>query len=127
MLKGTHFTYLKEYETLFYNTIEKAITEFKPDIIHAQHVWTLAGLSAKACEKYKLPMVTTCHGTYLMGILKEEQEGINWGRNWAKYASDYSDSIITISEDSHSLAKRILGDNINAICIKMEWIHKYLR
>ena len=36
-----------EYEKLFYNQIKKAIQEFKPDVVHAQHVWTLAGISAK--------------------------------------------------------------------------------
>ena len=108
----------KEYEDKFREEIGRAIDEFKPDIVHAQHVWTLAGLSAEACQKRNIPMVVTCHGTDLMGIVNEEKAGVNWGREWAKKASSYADSIITISEDSHNLAKKILGDDINAVCIK---------
>ena len=108
----------REYEDKFREEIERAIKEFKPDIVHAQHVWTLAGLSAEACKKHNIPMVITCHGTDLMGIINEEKAGVNWGREWAKKASSYADSIITISEDSHNLAKQILGEDINAVCIK---------
>ena len=108
----------KEYEDKFRETIGKAIDEFKPDVVHAQHVWTLAGLSAEACEKRNIPMVVTCHGTDLMGIINEEKAGVNWGRQWADKASSYADSVITISEDSHNLARKILGEDINALCIK---------
>ena len=108
----------KEYEDKFREAIGKAIDEFKPDVVHAQHVWTLAGLSAEACEKRNIPMVVTCHGTDLMGIINEEKAGVNWGRQWADKASSYADSVITISEDSHNLARKILGEDINALCIK---------
>lgn len=40
-----------EYEKVFYSQIKKAMQEFRPDIVHAQHVWTLAGISAKCCEE----------------------------------------------------------------------------
>ncbi len=108
----------KEYEDKFRREIGATLDSFKPDIVHAQHVWTLAGLSAEACEKRNIPMVVTCHGTDLMGIVNEEKAGISWGRTWAQRAKNYADSIITISEDSHSLAKKVLGDDINAVCIK---------
>lgn len=108
----------KEYEELFYNKITEVVETFKPDIVHAQHVWTLAGISARVCKEHDIPMVVTCHGTDLMGINKEKENNINWGRNWAKEAINYSDSIITISDDSHKLAKETLGQDVNAICIK---------
>ena len=96
----------KEYEEKFSKKIAEVMDDFKPDIVHAQHVFTLAGISAVECKKRGIPMVVTCHGTDLMGIINEEKEGINWGRNWAKVATDYADSVITISNDSHQLAKK---------------------
>lgn len=98
----------REYEEVFYNKIRNAIKEFRPDIVHAQHVWALAGISARCCSENDIPMIITCHGTDLMGIQDEAKRGDTWGTNWAKIATEYADSIITISEDSHKLAKSIL-------------------
>lgn len=97
-----------EYENVFFAQIRKAIGEFKPDVVHAQHVWTLAGISAKCCEEKDIPMIITCHGTDLMGIQDEAIRKDSWGTNWAKLATKYADSVVTISEDSHELTKKIL-------------------
>lgn len=98
----------REYESVFFTQIRKAIGEFKPDVVHAQHVWTLAGISAKCCSEKNIPMIITCHGTDLMGIQDEAIRGKSWGTNWAKIATKYADSVVTISEDSHELTKKIL-------------------
>ena len=98
------------YETIFYNKINQAIEEFKPDIIHAQHIWTLAGISAKCAEEHNIPMIITCHGTDLMGIQDEEKRNENWGTNWCKKATKYADSIVTISKDSNELLESILPE-----------------
>lgn len=97
-----------EYEKVFYEKIKKVIKEFKPDVVHAQHVWTLAGISAKCCQEENIPMIITCHGTDLMGVQDEAIRGESWGTKWAELATKYADSVVTISEDSHELAKKIL-------------------
>lgn len=98
----------KEYEEKFYKAISDAIEEFKPDIVHAQHVWTLAGVSAKCCKEHNIPMVITCHGTDIMGVLDEQKRGVNWGTNLAREAAEYASAIVTISQDSNKLAEEVL-------------------
>lgn len=109
-----------EYEKVFYTQIKTAIIDFKPDIVHAQHVWTLAGISAKCCSESNIPMIITCHGTDLMGIQDETIRGESWGTNWAKVAIKYADSIVTISEDSHKLTKKILRKT-HQHCLYKKW------
>ena len=100
----------REYELIFYEAINNAIEDFKPDIVHAQHIWTLAGIAAKCCKQHNIPMVITCHGTDLMGIQDEIKRNSNWGTKWAKEAVRYTNSIITISKDSNKLAEDILPE-----------------
>ncbi len=57
---------LEIYNETFEKTLTKEIEEFKPDLIHAQHNWLLSSL----CTKYNLPVVTTVHGTDLIGYEK---------------------------------------------------------
>ena len=106
------------YEKVFFNKINSVIEEFKPDIVHAQHIWTLAGISAKCCEKYNIPLIVTCHGTDLMGINAEKERNENWGTNWSNYAVNYADSIVTISKDSNKLTEEIFPIAKN----KTKWI-----
>lgn len=100
----------KIYENVFCNKINEVIKDFKPDIIHAQHIWTLAGISAKCAKEKKIPLVITCHGTDLMGIQDEEKRNENWGTEWSKSAIEYANKVITISKDSNELAENILPE-----------------
>ena len=100
----------EEYEDKFYNEICKVIEDFKPDVVHAQHIWTLAGISAKCCKNKNIPLVITCHGTDIMGILDEKKRGENWGTKWAKEAVEYANTIVTISKDSNKLAEDIFPE-----------------
>lgn len=100
----------KEYERVFEEKINIAINEFKPDVVHAQHVWTLAGIAAKCCEEYKIPMIITCHGTDLMGIQEEKERKETWGTTWALRATKYAKTIVTISRDSNKLLEEVLPD-----------------
>ena len=90
-------TQKEEYENVFYKKINKVIEQFKPDIIHAQHIWTLAGISAKCAKEHNIPLVITCHGTDLMGIQDEKARNENWGTKWSKEAIDYAKYIFTNS------------------------------
>ena len=96
-----------EYEDLFFDKIENVINEFKPDIVHAQHVWVLAGISAKCCQMHNIPLIVTCHGTDLMGVNNERESDIKWGTNWANIAVNYANYIVTISKDNNKLAEEL--------------------
>ncbi len=98
----------REYDEMFYKAISQAIREFKPDVVHAQHIWTLAGIAARCCRENNIPMVATCHGTDIMGILDERKRGENWGTAWAREAVEYASSIVTISKDSNQLLEEVL-------------------
>lgn len=100
----------EKYVNAFKKKINEAIEEFNPDVVHAQHIWTLAGVSAECCKKFKIPMIATCHGTDLMGIQKEKENNISWGTNWAKKAVEYANAIITISADSNELAEQLIPE-----------------
>ena len=54
---------LKKYKTAFKKAIEEEIRDFKPDIIHAQHIWILSNVALE----YKSPVVVTSHGSDIMG------------------------------------------------------------
>jgi len=86
------------YLSAFENAINKAIKEFKPDIIHGQHIWLLSWLAIKT----GIPYVVTAHGTDLMGYKQ-------WPR-FHKYAEETAigaKKIITISNDNTELVSEI--------------------
>lgn len=100
----------QKYEEVFFDKINEVINQFKPDVVHAQHIWTLAGIAAECCKRSNIPMIVTCHGTDLMGISDEEKRKENWGTNWAEKATEYAKAIVTISKDSNELAEKILPE-----------------
>ena len=59
---------LEIYNKTFENTMEKEIEEYDLDVIHAQHNWLLSNL----CTKFGKPVVTTVHGTDLIGYEKSK-------------------------------------------------------
>lgn len=109
----------RKYEEVFYNKITNVIKEFKPDVVHVQHIWTLAGIASKCCERNNnIPLIITCHGTDLMGIQNEKEKSEKWGTNWAKSAVNYANKIVTISKDSNKLLKETMHEADN----KTIWI-----
>ena len=98
------------YEKMFKDKIDEVIDEFKPDIVHAQHIWALAGISAGCCREKGLPMVVTCHGTDLLGIMDEIEHDKNRGSCLAVEAADYSYKIISISTDNTALMTELLPE-----------------
>lgn len=87
-------TEFNEYMESFRNVLNKAINEFKPDIIHAQHIWLLSYL----VKETNIPYVITSHGTDLMGCDAFPQYA-----KYAEAAADNALAIITISKDSDAL------------------------
>lgn len=75
---------LEIYNKNFENVIEKEIEEYNPDVIHAQHNWLLSNL----CTKFGKPVVTTVHGTDLIGY----EKSINYLNEVNKKLENYKDS-----------------------------------
>ncbi len=51
------------YLKLFTEKLKKAVTIFKPDIIHSHHLWIVTSLAKQMFPN--IPIITTCHGTDL--------------------------------------------------------------
>ena len=51
-------TQLEQYENAFRTAIEEEIRDFKPDVIHSQHIWIISGL----LKNYNIPYIITSHG-----------------------------------------------------------------
>ncbi|WP_165046180.1 glycosyltransferase [Adlercreutzia sp. ZJ138] len=83
---------IERYLKAFSAAIDTAVREFKPDIIHAQHVWLLANVAAKT----GVPTIVTAHGTDMMGY-----------RKWPRFHAIANEtvqlchSIIAISKDNY--------------------------
>lgn len=87
-------TELKMYEEAFRKAIKQEIEEFKPDIIHGQHIWILSSIASE----FNIPLVVTAHGTDIMGYQKEEKF-----RSYADRVVEKCKKIITISKDNDKL------------------------
>jgi len=69
--------------------INEVVQTFKPDIIHAHHVW----ITPYVANETGLPYVISCHGTDLMGYKKGPRF-----RKYAMTAAQNSHAIIAISK-----------------------------
>ena len=92
---------LEAYLSAFDKAIEAAIAKFKPDVIHAQHIWLLSWLA----KKTDIPYVVTAHGTDLMGYQKSGRF-----RQYAHEAALGAKRIITISNDNDELVHQLFPD-----------------
>jgi len=63
-----------QYVASFKTAIFEEVNSWKPDIIHAQHLWT----TAYVASKLSIPYVATAHGTDLMGF--------RWYEEWRAMA-----------------------------------------
>lgn len=88
---------LQLYIETFKNALEEEIKDFKPDVIHAGHIWILPSIAAE----YNIPLIITAHGTDLIGYKESEKF-----RKYAEKAAKHADSIITISEENSELVKK---------------------
>ncbi|MBR2559338.1 MAG: glycosyltransferase [Firmicutes bacterium] len=88
---------LGEYIEAFRSAIKRAVSCFRPDVIHGQHVWILSSLAAGL----GIPLVLTVHGTDLMGYERWPELG-----SFARAAIDASEAVIAISRDNVDLVRR---------------------
>ncbi|MCK5760837.1 MAG: glycosyltransferase family 4 protein, partial [Candidatus Delongbacteria bacterium] len=84
---------IKIYVDTYIRITSEIVDQFKPDIIHAQHMW----VTPYAAMKAKVPYVITVHGTDLMGFKNDKR--------YHKYAIESANNakkIITISRQVHN-------------------------
>lgn len=88
---------IKLYIEAFDQAINEEIKIFKPDIIHAGHVWILPAIASK----YNIPLIITAHGTDLIGYENDKKF-----RKYAIQAFNKANKIITISNQNNELIKK---------------------
>ncbi len=84
---------IEKYVSTFSEITKEVVSDFKPDVIHAQHLWITPFVALKS----GFPYVITVHGTDLMGFKKDER--------FHKYALEgarKARKIITISRQVHN-------------------------
>jgi len=89
---------LEMYISAFEKAIRKSIAQFKPDVIHSQHIWILSWLAGKT----GIPNVITAHGTDLMGYQRSARF-----RHYADEATAEAKKIVTISDDNDKLVREL--------------------
>lgn len=97
---------MEAYQQAFRAALEQEVAEFKPDIIHGQHIWILPALAADM----GVPLVLTAHGTDLMGYEKWPDM-----RNYADTAMDACARVICISQDNERLVEETFPQHADKI------------
>lgn len=85
---------LKEYEEEFRKVLKEEIENFKPDIIHTQHIWIWSSI----VTEYNLPTAITSHGSDMMGYNIDNSFGV-----YCEKAIENCDKIITISKKNNEV------------------------
>lgn len=89
------------YKSAFNTAISEEITDFKPDVIHAQHVWILSALSLNR----GIPVVITSHGTDIIGYEQSDRF-----HEYSEASVKGCAHIISISEDNRDSVLRSFPD-----------------
>lgn len=100
---------LNLYIQAFDSVIREEVEEFKPDIIHSQHVWILSALASK----HSIPLIVTVHGTDLIGY-----QNPNSTRFFPYVDSviDQASKLITISRNNYELLSQLFP-NVKQKCV----------
>lgn len=105
-------TQYEQYKQAFDSAIKEEIEEFKPEVIHVGHIWTLAAIASK----YNLPLVITAHGTDLIGYEKSIESAQRYIKD-AELAYAKASKVITISKENEVLVNKIFPNNCKTVLI----------
>ena len=97
---------MQAYLDAFEQAIDREVRDWKPDVIHGQHVWALPSLAVGK----GVPLVLTAHGTDLMGYDKWPEM-----RHFAKKAMDGCVKVICISKDNEALIRKTFPEHVDKI------------
>jgi len=89
---------LEDYVDLFVKVAKEEVESFKPDIIHAQHLW----ITPYAAAQTGVPYIVTAHGTDLKGFVKDKRY-----HPYALEGAKHAKKIITISKQVHAEVKEL--------------------
>ena len=85
---------LKTYEEEFRKVLEEEIKNFKPDVIHTQHIWIWSSI----VTEYNIPTIITSHGSDMMGYDMD-----NSFYPYCIKAINGCDKIVTISKKNNEV------------------------
>jgi len=91
---------IEQYIGIFHRTLQEEVLKFKPDIIHAQHLW----MFPYCASKLNVPYVATAHGTDIKGFRRDKRY-----RPFALAGARSAQKIITISEQVDTDVKKLYG------------------
>jgi len=91
---------MKDYIDLFVQIAKEEVESFKPDIIHAQHLW----ITPYAAAQTGVPYIVTAHGTDLKGFVKDKRY-----HPYALEGAKKAKKIITISKQVHAEVQELYG------------------
>jgi glycosyltransferase involved in cell wall biosynthesis len=91
---------LEAYVDKFVQVTREEVASFKPDIIHAQHLW----ITPYAASLTGVPYIVTAHGTDLKGFVKDERY-----HKYALEGAKKAKKIITISEQVDAEVTTLYG------------------
>lgn len=91
---------LEGYVQKFVDVTKEEVDKFKPDVIHAQHLW----VTPYAASLTGVPYIVTAHGTDLKGFVKDDRYH-KYALEGAKKAS----KVITISEQVDEEVTKLYG------------------
>lgn len=91
---------LEAYVDKFVQVTKEEVESFKPDIIHAQHLW----ITPYAASLTGVPYIVTAHGTDLKGFVKDERY-----HKYALEGAKKAKKIITISDQVDAEVTTLYG------------------
>lgn len=91
---------IEGYVQKFVDVTQEEVDNFKPDIIHAQHLW----VTPYAASLTGVPYIVTAHGTDLKGFVKDARY-----HKYALEGAKKAKKIITISEQVDAEVTKLYG------------------
>ncbi|MCL1857800.1 MAG: polysaccharide pyruvyl transferase CsaB [Oscillospiraceae bacterium] len=88
--------------------LKDIIKSYKPDVVHA-HSRIPAFVAAKICKKFKIPLVTTMHGTFKQSFL------LKLATKWGDYSLYVSDDIKKYWQKYYKLKNGYMIKTVNGI------------
>ncbi len=84
---------VNDYLQRFTGVLQQAVTDFKPQLIHCQHLWVAPYVALST----GVPYIITAHGTDIKGYKKDRRY-----HSIASRGAEKAEAIITISNEVHS-------------------------
>lgn len=88
------------YMLVMERNIKEAIEDFKPDIVHCQHIWLIPYM----VSKFDVPYVITSHGAELDGALRDDRY-----KKYVMQGIEHSMNVISVSKAVDRRVKVLYG------------------